>query len=103
MVQRGMGDRGVACGRGRPPHQRPGDVSTEYAQICSIGVHFDNSATFMSRTHLVLGYVDNHNADAKRGEILLVLQAVVDGHQNIEFILASIGSGSSSSESQPRS
>jgi hypothetical protein len=45
-----MGDRGVACGRGRPPHQRAGDVSTEYAQICSIGVHFDNSAAFMSRT-----------------------------------------------------
>jgi hypothetical protein len=40
-----MADKGV-----RSPQQRPGVVSTGYAQICSIGVHFNNSATFMSRT-----------------------------------------------------
>jgi len=41
MIERGMGDRGVACGRGRPPYQRPGTLSTGYAHICSMGVHFD--------------------------------------------------------------
>jgi len=48
MVERGMGDRGVARGPGGPPHW-PEPVSTGYAQIRFTGVHFD-SAPFMSLT-----------------------------------------------------
>jgi hypothetical protein len=71
-----MGDRGVARGRGRPPHQRPGTLSTGYAQICSIGVHFDNSATFMSRTRLPKRFwyseSDLLTFDQRRNEVFLL-------------------------------
>ena len=50
MVERQLGDLGVACGPGGPPHNGSASVSTKYAQICSTGVNFGDSATLMSRT-----------------------------------------------------